>query len=210
MRIAQDRKSILSDISLWVLIASNMATTFLALLRNWDPLIFIWTYWCQSVAIGIVNFIRIIQLKEFSTEGVRIQIGSVEQPLHPTEENKLFLALFFLFHYGFFHFGYLVYLLNKTPSETLFELRNVFQGGAIFFINHLFSYFYNRTRDTKKLNIGHLMLYPYARILPMHFVAMFGFAFKIHLFFFILLKILADALMHIIEHTLLRRASEKT
>jgi peptidoglycan/LPS O-acetylase OafA/YrhL len=49
-------------------------------------------------------------------------------------------------------------------------------GGAVFFIDHLFSFIYNRKRDEKKMrNIGTLWIAPFARILPMHLVlVMYG------------------------------------
>ena len=79
-------------------------------------------------------------------------------------------------NYGFFHFAYLIFLLTGTFTKAYgnipnyVELKYIFLTALLFFVNHLFSYFYNRPRDTKKQNIGSLMFYPYARIIPMHIV----------------------------------------
>src|SRR3989338_7760044 len=74
-----------------------------------------------------------------------------------------------------------------------------------FFVNHLFSYFYNRPRDTKKPNIGALMFYPYARIIPMHFTIFLSSSFLGALPVFLILKTFSDAVMHIVEHKFIRK-----
>jgi hypothetical protein len=166
-----------------------------------------WVYWFQSITIGFFNFIRILQLKEFSTEGFKIN----GQPVQPTQETKIFTAFFFLFHYGFFHFVYIKFLLTGTFTKTyvnapnFIELKYIFLTSLLFFINHLFSYFYNRPKDTKKQNVGSLMFYPYARIIPMHLTIIFGSAFVSALPLFLMLKTFADAIMHIVEHNVLRK-----
>lgn len=165
-----------------------------------------WIYWFQSVTIGLINFVRILQLKDFSTEGFKVN----GQPVEPTPETRNSTAFFFLFHYGFFHFGYLIFLLTFTAGEvfggipTPVEFQYIFLTSILFFFNHLFSYFYNRSRDTQKQKIGALMGYPYARIIPMHFTIMFGF-FGVALPLFLILKTFADCIMHIVEHGVLRK-----
>jgi hypothetical protein len=171
-----------------------------------------WIYWFQSITIGFFNFIRILQLKEFSTEGFKIN----GQPALPTQGTKTNTAFFFLFHYGFFHLGYLVFLLSGTFTGTYgrsinsMELKSILLAALVFFLNHLFSYFYNRPRDTKKQNIGALMFYPYARILPMHLTIVLGRNYGSDLLpLFLILKTFSDILMHIVEHNLLRRGEAK-
>jgi hypothetical protein len=148
------------DLSLWFLLLSNLVTIFVAKKENWNLLAIIWIYWFQSVTIGFFNFIRILQLKEFSTKGVEIN----NQPVKPTEETKILIAFFFLLHYGFFHFiclflllhntifsvFYRIFLINPYEKDLVFlEMKYIFLVAFLFFLNHLFSYFYNRPRDTK-------------------------------------------------------------
>jgi len=204
----QLQRNLFGDLSLWFLLLANLATVFFATKENWNLLTLLWIYWFQSITIGFFNFIRILQLKEFSTEGFKIN----DKPVQPTQSTKIFTAFFFLFHYGLFHFGYMTFLLIGILTKAYGNLPNfadliyVFLTSLLFFINHLFSYVYNRPKDTKKQNIGVLMFYPYARIIPMHITislaAFLGFG---ALPLFLLLKTFADCIMHIVEHNLLRK-----
>jgi hypothetical protein len=242
----QHQRNLFGDLSLWSLLLSNLATIFSAIKENWNLLTIMWVYWFQSITIGFFNFIRILQLKKFSTKGV--EIGN--QPAKPTRGTKISIAFFFLFHYGLFHVAYMMFLsfyiigmlspkfdrmyidallnaqnLNElkyihdlnfnewryinapTINEPNFiEWRYIYLTSLLFFINHLFSYIYNRPKDTKKQNIGSLMVYPYIRIIPMHLTIIFGPVFpNAALPFFLMLKTFADCTMHIVEHNVLRK-----
>jgi hypothetical protein len=205
------QKNILSNASLWALLLSNIIVICIALTEGWNLTTLLWVYWFQSIVIGFFHFIRILQLKEFSTEGFKIN----GQPAQPTRGTKIFTAYFFLFHYGIFHIVYLVFLLTGTFTNTYGESLNLTESKAIlyaalvFFINHLFSFFYNRPRDTKKQNIGALMFYPYARILPMHLTIILSSLFTSALLFFLVLKTFSDILMHVIEHKVIKKGEEQ-
>ena len=186
------------DISLWFLLFSNIVTIFIAIIENWDVWNVMWVYWFQSITIGFFNLIWILQLKEFSTEGL-MKNG---KPVLPTTGTKIEYAFVFLFSYGIFHFFYLMFMTIKIPNST--EFIYIYLTAILFFINHLFSFIYNNSKDTKKQNIGLLVACPYARIIPMHMTIIFGF-FCNALLLFLIVKTLADALMHIIEHKVLRR-----
>ena len=154
-------------------------------------------YWFQSLIIGGFQVKKILDLKQFSTEGFTMNGKSVE----PTEKTKRETAGFLVLHYGLFHFVYFLFLAPKV-----FLVINIFGLVAVtsFFINHLFSYQKNKDTDSGKIkNIGTMMFFPYARILPMHL--MIGFAFVLtgstfYLVVFLLLKTLADVIMHVVEH----------
>ena len=206
------------DFSLWFLLFSNFTTIFFAIREGWDLKTIIWIYWFQSITIGLFNFIRILQLKEFSTENFKINDRSVQ----PTQHTKIFTAFFFLFHYGLFHSVYFMFLLVGTfggsleGSTNIIDIKFIFLTVLLFFINHLFSFIYNRPKDTKKQNIGTLMFYPYARIIPMHMTILIGSMIALGgnfgamvLPFFLILKTVADAIMHIIEHQVIRKGEEQ-
>ncbi|MCF7866844.1 DUF6498-containing protein [Candidatus Woesearchaeota archaeon] len=198
------------DISLWTLLMANIISTYFIISDSLSLMTVLFIYWGQSVIIGLFNFIRMLNLKEYSTNNVKIN----NLPIKPSAGIKIFLALFFAFHYGLFHIGYLFFLIfglvfNNLMSlgvDSKIDFLFVFLAILIFFGHHLFSYIYNRFKEheraAKKVNIGRLMFFPYLRIVPMHAIIMFGILFSesISLIVFLILKTLADIAMHFIEH----------
>jgi hypothetical protein len=78
---------------------------------------------------------------------------------------------------------------------------------GVFLVYQCFSFFYDRKwEDKQKPNIGKMMFFPYARIIPMHLTIIFGgmlskgtLAGKTTLALFMLLKTFADVIMHVVE-----------
>lgn len=200
-------KNLLSDSSLVFLLISNLFTFYLAIAENWGLSTLMWVYWVQSVVIGVFNFMRIRQLKEFSTDNFTIN----GRPVSSTEEARNFVSVFFVLHYGFFHLLYLFFLIVGTFTDTFIQgnrhadFKYVAIASLAFVLNHLYSYFYNKPSDTKKQNIGAIMFYPYARIIPMHAAFFLGFAAGFEIPLFLVLKTLADCIMHVVEHFILRK-----
>jgi len=204
------KKSFFTNYSFWLLLITNLITIFFAIRESWEVAVLVWIYWGQNIIIGFFNFLRILSLKEFSTEGFLIN----NQPVDPTKQTKNFTAYFFLFHYGFFHLIYFIFLFldrpstNNTPSNIYLsktELSYILLSIFLFFINHAFSYFFNKDKDSKKQNIGTIMFYPYARVVPMHLFLLAASKFPQQLLpIFLILKTLADLLMHSIEHSMAR------
>jgi hypothetical protein len=187
--------------SLLSLLGTNALIIFLALAERWELGTIMAIYWCQSVIIGVFVFLKILDMKNFSTEGFRMNDRAVE----PTKSTKIHVAFFFLMHYGIFHMVYFFFLIFENYNIAF---GYVFLTSSIFFANHLISYFINRAEDSKKQkNIGTVMFFPYARIVPMHLTIIFGGAYMMQgtfqpmiLLFFMGLKTLADLVMHFIEH----------
>lgn len=190
-------KIILVNPSTISLLVSNLLVIILAIVQGWEVATVLWVYWMQSIIIGFFQFLRILSLKKFSTENFKINSQSVS----PTNNTKLFTAFFFLFHYGFFHFIYAIFLFNFFTNQPL-DFTYLFLGGLIFFLNHFFSYQHNKVIDEQKTqNIGTLMFSPYARIIPMHLIIVFGAILgQSILVIFLLLKTLVDLIMHTIKH----------
>lgn len=162
-------------ISTWSLIFSNLSVIFFALIDNLAASDVLWIYWGQSVIIGVFNFLNIISLKEFSTEGFK-QGG--KQAL-PTKGVKISTAVFFLFHYGFFHFVYAMFIggfdsmnyVNSSNSGSNFVLYS----SVIFFVSYLIEFISSRFKPSDELpNIGKMMFAPYIRIIPMHLTIILG------------------------------------
>lgn len=198
----QTKKSFLNDTSLWILLIVNLATIFFAIKNNWDVIEIMWVYWFQAATVGFFNFIRILGLKEFSTTGIVLNGHTVEE----SRGTKNFSAFFFFVHYGLFSLVSFVFLFfdsfrkTTTVETAITSIKYVLLTSLLFFLNHLFSYIYNRKRDTKKQNIGVLMFYPYLRIMPMFITMVLGSTFTGALPFILILKTLADLIMHFNEH----------
>jgi hypothetical protein len=187
------------DPSALSLILSNLVTIAIALIQGWDLAVLMWIYWAQSVIIGLANFVRILNLRDFSTRGMRVN----GKPVRPTQKLKRETAFFFLAHYGFFHLIYFLFLIGsaRLPHRSL---GPVLLCIALFFGNHFFSMIYNLKSDlARKPNIATVMFFPYARIIPLHLTIIFG-SFLVKgaagLVFFLILKAIADLIMHGVEH----------
>lgn len=196
------KRALRHDISLWILLFSNSAALLIAVSEGVSLKSVLALYWVQSVIIGIVNCIRILTVDSFSTEGVLLN----EKPVPPTLQTKYKLAAFFAFHYGFFHVVYAIFVFDAPLNINGYY---VLGGGLLFFVDHLFSFIYNKKRDDKVLNIKRLMAFPYARIIPMHFfIIFFGMFFSLTSYPFLVfgkivflgLKTMVDAGMHVVEH----------
>lgn len=197
----------LADLSLWGLIAGNVFSIIMAAIQGWDIGQIIWVYWMQSVIIGIINYIRIRSLKEFSTKGLKINGKSVE----PTVQTRNSTAIFFMIHYGMFHLFYALFLsvgLLQSPID-MSEFPFILLCAICFLGSHGYSFAHNVKRDfkQKKPNIGTIMFYPYLRIIPMHIAIICGASMGVGwtLYLFLVLKTLADAGMHMVEHHLFQK-----
>ena len=206
----------LRDRAILGILAANAVTLIVALWQQWPATLLLWPYWIQSLVIGWYARRRILALQHFSTEGFRINDRAVE----PTEATKRWTATFFALHYGFFHVGYLVFLLalsfsgqlGRPPAPTDWMLFALL--GVGFWHSHRGSHRLHLAADIRsERNIGVLMFLPYARILPMHITIILGTLLGgggAAVLLFTALKTGADVLMHVVEHRWLQRGSRTT
>ena len=196
-----ENKVLTQDLSLWALVGSNLLAIVWAIVGNWPLGTIMAIYWAQSVIIGIFWFFKMITLKEFSVKDFKIN----DQPVKATQGTKIQTAVFFAVHYGFFHFGYATFIFKGMKLDI--DLNSVIWMATVFVMYQGFSFFYNtKWQQNKKPNIGKMMFFPYARIIPMHFTILLGgwlsqgkFQGNLVLVLFMLLKTVADVAMHTIE-----------
>ena len=195
-----------ADGSILLLAISNIVALVVAISSGWRLVDLMLVYWLQSVVIGVSYFFRILNLDKFSTENFQINNRNVE----PDAATRRFTACFFALHYGFFHMGYLVFILVEGENGPLLDM-GLLICSVVFAINHYFSYRYNRELDSQGTpNIGTLMFTPYIRIVPMHLTIVFGatqILSTLGFLFFGGLKTIADIMMHYVEHSRLKRAA---
>ena len=190
----------LRDLSLLPLLVSNGLAIWWAARDHLSLQTVMMIYWSQSVAIGAVNVLRILALREYSTEDLRM--GG---PLSPSAGTKLKIAGFFVLHYGFFHVVYLVFILAAmTRGRVDVNVPFVLYGAALFAGTDLAALALHWNAETRGRNIGTVMFAPYARIVPMHLAIIFGGFVNYHpgltLGLFQGLKTIADVFAHVVQH----------
>lgn len=196
---------LVQDRSVLFLLLSNLLTIVLALVQQWDVSSLLWIYWGQNLVIGYFNIHRIMDLDEFSTSGFKMN----NKPVKPTRETQRQVAWFFAMHYGIFHLVYFVFLVKDSGLDSSISLFGVMVCIFAFYLNHGFSYRYNREREAGRIpNIGNIMFFPYLRVVPMHLMVILGGVLHgsgtFYLLVFMLLKTVADVAMHVIGHAMAR------
>lgn len=186
------------DAALTGLVVVNLVALGAALVLRVSLRDLMLVYWVQSVIIGLMNVIRILRLRDFSTEGFR------QMPATPA--SKYGVAVFFCVHYGFFHFIYLFFLRSPGRGQAGDPVASYWLAGCalLFLLQHAFSLRQTLARDASgRPNLSKLMFLPYLRILPMHLTLIFGLGFlgggSAALLLFGFLKTLADAGMHVVQ-----------
>jgi len=184
------------------LVLANLVTIAFAEWQGWTLLTVLWIYWAQSAIIVLFTWCRILDLKQFSTEGFEgVLING--KPVESTRETQKQLAAVFLVVYGIAHLIYLGFFIRA--EEPALGTRD--SGFAVcilaFVVNHAFSYFHHRQEDMNRIpRVRTIMLLPGLRIIPMHLtigsasmVASGGSVLE-----FLVLKSLADVIMHRVQH----------
>ncbi len=198
------------DTALYGIAASNVLAAVVAIALDWDVIELLWPFWIQSVVIGYYARQRMLQLRDFSVEG--LSFGG--RPATETPEDQRSTANFFALHYGFFHFAYLVFLIQRS-AEMKFDFidANLYVIVALSFVfAHRRSHREHVEADLAgRPNLGALMFMPYLRVIPMHLVILFGAAKGGGvgtILLFTILKTLADIGMHKFEHRRLQKGRE--
>jgi positive regulator of sigma E activity len=199
-----------SDRSLTFLLVTNLATVVFAVLQQWTITDLLWIYWGQSVVIGYYNVHRIVDLDRFSTDGFM----SNNQPEESMCETQRCTAMCFAILYGLFLLVYGVFLLTTFRIHPGFPVNGVLLCILAFWFTHRYSYRFNRERDRAVQNIGSLMFFPYARIIPMNLLILLGGPIAgddmVALVVLLMLKTGADLAMHVIEHVMASGDSRRT
>lgn len=211
-----DRKALVA------IVIGNVVTIAIAVWQQWSPLLMMWPYWIQSLAIGWYNARRMLALRRFSTAGL-----TKGKPMPENRGVQIATVVFFAVHYGFFHLGYLAFLAvftisslrggeamgaNAAPMSTE-DFLMALGLGLLFFWSHRTAYREQLHADLAgKPDLGTMMSLPYLRVIPMHVMVIFGAFFGgagAGSVFFGVLKTIADVGMHHVEHRVLR-APRKT
>jgi len=158
-------QKILRDPSFWTLIALNLF--FIYEVKD-DPKQYttvIWLYWLQSVLIGLFNFIDMLTLKTKNIDVSNMTFN--DKPATPAGAKGC-LPIFFLFHYGIFHFVYLIFLfVDFKIADTNFSYLGI--AALVVFLQQVIQFVQNKVKfANRSRNIASMFFTPYLRIVPMH------------------------------------------
>ena len=158
-------KKILKDPAIWTLLGLNI---FFIYAYKDDPSQYttiVWLYWCQSVLIGIFNFIDMLTMPLSSVDVKNVKLGS--RPATPKQAKGCF-PLFFLVHYGIFHLVYFLFLISDFKlADTNFNYMKWALG--IMLLQQVIHFTQVKIKYAKiPRNIGSVFFTPYLRIVPMH------------------------------------------
>ena len=150
-------------------------------------------FYIQSLVIGAFNFISLLTLKKTVENSFTVN----DKP----GNRKGCAAFFFLFHYGFFHVVYLVFILVGSVKMQNLDFKFI----ALSFWIILFSEGYHFIKTLKRskeeeANIGTMFFLPYARIIPIHLLILAPTFLKISpSIVFLVLKTIADIIMYYVN-----------
>ena len=180
------------DPGFWFLVLMNSYLIYYYLQQPGEFNTIIWIYWMQSVLIGLFNFVDLMTIKNPDETSMKMN----NQPV--TKSNMGCAAWFFLFHFGFFHFVYAIFLLVSNLKGANGKIILITAG--IFLAESTIQLIRKkRIPETEKVNVGKMFMTPYLRIIPMHLVILlpsfFGIAASI---IFLVLKMVADIGMYLL------------
>ena len=145
-----------------LLLIVNLVNLGIYLLTGSKIAFLIWSYWLQGLIIGLITTIKIIDFRFSSKQDdglVKLIDIIFQAPL------TIFIGIFFLLHYGGFQFGIYAWLKDIFPVAAFFVIA---LQGVFWYLNHLFSYLINRKTEKNEKSLIWLMLFPYARIIPIY------------------------------------------
>jgi hypothetical protein len=162
----------------------------------------VWLYWSQSIIYGFFTFLTISTLPE---PDVKVSERTIIERGDKPEGKVSYPAaagLFFVFHYGFFHLVYFIFLLTITKLN-LFDWKFFKYYLAIFFIAQLANFIQHKLQKQKTpADFGRLLAIPYLRIIPMHLCILIpAFLNVASLTVFLVLKVIADTAMYLVTNS---------
>ena len=207
----------INDLSLLSLIFANLVTIVLAVMGNWDLATVMFSYWVQSVMIGVFTALALLtagSAREYPVpqagDSSRAVIMAIEQ--YGSILGRFGLTLFFIVHYGIFHLVYFMFIVDSGLFGPVnFSEPGLYLSCGLFFCNHLYSFIAHWNVHIRETG-GEDFIAPYHRIIPMHLTIIFGsmviFALQEIgvlstmpvLVLFLVLKTWADIAAHIAKH----------
>ncbi len=188
----------------WILLSANIYILVYYLQYPDSIHTVIALFWIQSVMIGIFNALDMLTLTNTVDNSFTIN----DKP----GNRQGCAGLFFLFHYSFFHFVYIFFLVPSIIDLQKLDWRFIKVSFWLLLASSVIEFIYSKRRNrVEKVNISYMMFMPYARILPMHLLILLpGFLHISAPAVFIALKIVADLVMFIMYQKVVYRPITET
>lgn len=156
-----------------MVVATNAVVLWQAVAGAWPLGTLLWTYWWQSVVLGVLHMARLTMLRSYDTEGMKRSDGV---PILPSPRLPVIMAALFGLHFGLFHLvyaGFLGILAVRFGSggTTATALLALLVGQGLQWFGYV-----RRDRGGSP-SMTAMLITPYARILPMHLMLISGFWF---------------------------------
>lgn len=176
--------------SIWPLLAANLIVIVWAVWKSWSFEWLFQVYIFQNLILGIFWVVKVI-----------------ESPIDGSYTKKVksiiaFLPMYFVAHTSIF------VLLYKTYGEDFFiDIKQLLAVSGVFFVSETISYLKDKVFDRRRrLSLGAVQLFPYARIAPMYLVMFSGIALESKIpnsqrfmIAFLLVKAFGDVAMYLVE-----------
>ncbi len=188
-------KPFYASFSFWSLITANLIVLFWAVLEKQPFGLIFWIYFSQNIILGIFWSFKVF-----------------DSPVDSLYTKKVKSVAVFMPHYFLMHFLYALGLYTMFfGRDLLTSYKTIFAISGIFFLSETVSYFSEKSSGrTKNLSLAQVQLFPYARVIPMHFIMFlsipFGQANKntpLIIMCFLLLKTFADVGMYLVGQNLI-------
>ena len=153
-----------------VLLGANALPLAGVLIFDWSVFDVVLLYWIENVAIGALNVLRMLTARP----DPGIWPRRVEEQMRFAMGASLFLAAFFVVHYGFFCWGHLQFLVgffgDGQSIETVLADPMIWVSVLAIAASHLYSYFHNFIGggEFRRTSTARLMSRPYGRIVVLH------------------------------------------
>lgn len=192
-------KRVLADPLIYILLFVNIGLAYAYFEHIVSEETILFTYFSQSIVMGLSYFFQLLTLRDYSVKDVSIN----DKPIVKSSKTQGCISLFFLFHYGFFHLVYFIFLSEFIDIGKDIDTLFIRYAIITFAVGELLNIIKQRFgKHTIVPNIGELMFTPYLRIIPMHLFIIFGGFFGHQnatiFMLFIILKIISDIAMHIV------------
>ncbi|MEP2775092.1 MAG: DUF6498-containing protein [Luteolibacter sp.] len=191
--------------ALVILVLVNLIPLVGVLAWDWDVFEIVVLYWFENVVIGLVCILKILTAtgpdetksvlknREDPSMPEHLRTPEIVERTAPSLGVKLFLAAFFIFHYGMFCFAHGLFIFMLLDGQVggfiqggplaLFarKLPEAFASGGIWFAlaliaSHLYSYFHNYLGkgECHRTSAQAQWAGPYGRIIVLHVAILFG------------------------------------